>query len=335
MQLRSGVAILLLGSILALFVTGIAGSLGPAHAESRSPGEEIFAVRPLRLEEDGTWIGNAICYSPYRDGQRPGGATPTPAQLREDLRLMLPHWKLLRTYGASGFAENLLELIRADDLEMKVMLGVWIASEDTALNRREVDAAVRLANAFPKIVLAVCVSNETQVSWSHNRIPAGELIEYVRHVRARVAAPVTVADDLKYWNKPESRKVAAEIDFITLHAHPLWNGILLPDALSWLQEQVEAVQAMHPEREIVLGETGWATAYSDEGEQGALIKGQTGESEQKLFYQATRRWAETKKLPIFTFEAFDENWKGGTDPTEVEKHWGLFRADRSAKMALR
>ena len=34
------------------------------------------------------------------------------------------------------------------------------------------------------------------------------------------------------------------------------------------------------------------------------------------------------------FEVFDENWKGGEDPAEVEKHWGLFRADRSPKAAM-
>jgi exo-beta-1,3-glucanase (GH17 family) len=36
----------------------------------------------------------------------------------------------------------------------------------------------------------------------------------------------------------------------------------------------------------------------------------------------------------FFFEAFDEKWKGGTNPAEVEKHWGLFRADRSPKAAM-
>ena len=35
------------------------------------------------------------------------------------------------------------------------------------------------------------------------------------------------------------------------------------------------------------------------------------------------------------FEAFDENWKGGPHPDEVEKHWGLFRADRTPKQAAR
>ena len=36
----------------------------------------------------------------------------------------------------------------------------------------------------------------------------------------------------------------------------------------------------------------------------------------------------------FTFEAFDENWKGGPEPDDAEKHWGFFRADRTPKPAV-
>jgi exo-beta-1,3-glucanase (GH17 family) len=217
---------------------------------------------------------------------------------------------------------------------MKVMLGVWIDSDDAAANEREVDAAIRLANEYPEIVLAVCVGNETQVAWSAHRCPLDVLLEHVRHVRAAVADPVTVADDLDYWLEPESRALAAEIDFITLHAHPLWKGQQLDDALPWLREQVAKVEELHPDRLVVLGETGWATSASDTGEQATLIKGEVGESEQKAFYEAVRAWAAEERVTVFWFEAFDENWKGGDDPDDVEKHWGLFRADRTPKAAL-
>jgi len=34
---------------------------------------------------------------------------------------------------------------------------------------------------------------------------------------------------------------------------------------------------------------------------------------------------------LFTLDAFDEPWKGGNDPSEPEKHWGLFQVDRTPK----
>jgi exo-beta-1,3-glucanase (GH17 family) len=298
---------------------------------------------------DGQMIYNGVCYGPHRDGQRPGGAQPSSGELLEDLRLMSPHWKLIRVYGSSEFADTLLSLIEENGFDMKVMLGVWIAPEQlhdkegdpmgkdeaaAAANRREVDAGIRLANAYPDIVAAVCVGNETQIFWSAHKVSPEIVKGYIKAVRKGVDAPVTVADDFNYWKKPESSELADEIDFITLHAHPMWNGMQVEDALGWQRERLEEIRSLHPGKQIVIGETGWATSVIDEGDQGKYIKGVPGEAEQKYFYKAVRRWAETDHEIVFFFEAFDENWKGGDNPAEVEKHWGVFRADRTPKEAM-
>ncbi len=316
------------------------GAAGDTHAVER---------RPMVSGRDGHGLGKAICYGPYRDGQRPGGPTPTAAQIAEDLRLMQPHWRLIRLYGSSEFGRRVLEGIHLNDLDMEVMLGVWIAPERTrdegdaesqtdaeavAANRREIDAAIALAKEYPHLVVAVCVGNETQVSWSAHRLPVDDLIRAIREVRAKVMVPVTTADDYQYWLTPESRRLTREIDFITLHAHPLWNGQQLDEALPWLDRQVAAVQAVHPETALIIGETGWATDKSGEGEQARLMRGETGEAEQARFYAAAQVWASQAGLLTFYFEAFDENWKGGADPHDAEKHWGFFRADRTPKLAL-
>jgi exo-beta-1,3-glucanase (GH17 family) len=336
-------AILFLLLSLLLSLSGC--SSGDRTDDNRTAGNE----RHLQTNLQGRWIGNAICYGPHRDGQRPGGPTPSASELREDLDLMQPQWNLLRIYSSADFALTLLSIIREEERPMRVMLGAWVAVEERRdedgsvletfpearrANQREVNTAIRLAAAYPDIVVAVSVGNETQIFWSAHRSPLDILIRYVREVRSHVRMPVTVADDFNYWNKPESRQLAGEIDFITMHAHPMWNGVQLPDALGWLQEQVLAVQSMHPRHRVLVGETGWATSVHDEGEQARLIKGKAGEREQRLFYHDVRRWAEQERIPVFFFEAFDENWKGGPHPDEVEKHWGLFRADRSPKAAL-
>ncbi len=311
--------------------------------------ENPDTVRPFEPTVDGHRIYNAVCYGPHRDGQRPGGNQPSAAQLLEDLRLMEPHWKLIRIYGTSEYTETFLQVIQENNIDVKVVLGVWIDPEEkrdedgevlerfeeaVALNLREVDAGIRLANTYSGIVSAVSVGNETQIFWSAHRSPLDILIGHVRHVREGVDVPVTVADDFNFWNKPESRELSSEVDFIMMHAHPMWNGLQLEEALNWQIEQLEIVQSVHPDRHVVIGETGWATSVIDEGDQGKLIKGKPGETEQKFFYEAIRSWAGTAKQTVFFFEAFDENWKGGTNPAEVEKHWGLFRADRNAKAAM-
>lgn len=311
--------------------------------------ESPFVVRPFRPFDGRRWIGDAIAYGPYRDGQSPGGAAPSRAELRDDLHLMAKHWSLLRLYGSVGPQDTLLDIIRMDGLDMKVMLGVWISPEEdrdstgkvrerfpkaVAANRGEVEAAIRLAAAYPEIVVAVSVGNETQVSWSTHTVPPERLVGFVQEVRARTVVPVTVADDFNFWNKPASKAVARELDFILAHVHPLWNGRSLEDAVAWTRSTLAEVQAVHPGRLIVIGETGWATQKLDEGEQARLIRGRTGEKEQAEFCHALRAWTRGDSITTFLFEAFDENWKGGPDPHDVEKHWGLYRADRTPKLAL-
>lgn len=320
----------------------------PPAAAARSR-EEPFVKRAFRPFIADRWIGNGIAYGPYRDGQSPGGLAPSRHELREDLRLMARHWRLLRLYGATGPSESILQILREEGLEMRVLLGAWIGVEERRdssgalieafpetreANRRELDAAVRLAAAYPELVVGVSVGNETQVSWSAHRVPAELLVGYLREARARIAAPVTTADDYAFWTAPESRAVADEVDFIVTHAHPLWNGLPLEGALDWTRNTLERVRAAHPGHEVALGETGWATRRHDEGEQARLIRGRVGEAEQAAFLEALNAWVERERVTTFFFEAFDENWKGGPHPDEVEKHWGLYRADRSPKRAL-
>jgi exo-beta-1,3-glucanase (GH17 family) len=291
-----------------------------------------------------------VSYGPHRDGQRPGGPSPSREEIREDLGILLRHWNLLRTYSAVESAATILEIIREDGLDMKVMLGVWIAVEERRgekgevieefpgareANRREVEAGIRLANEYSDIVVAVCVGNETQVNWSGHRSPLDILIGYVRTVRARTKIPVTTADDYNFWNKSESHTLARELDFIVMHAHPMWNGVQVEDADAWARDTYNAIQVEHPDRVVVYGETGWATKKHNEGEQARLIKGQPGEAEQALFFDAVTSWAERERVALFFFEAFDESWKGGEHPNEVEKHWGLYNADRTPKLAVR
>ncbi len=337
-----------------LFVNGCAAPARHVPAEHTASIRSVdrqtpFARRAFSPTLEGRWIGNAIAYGPYRDGQSPGGVQPSRGQIAEDLKLMARHWNLIRLYGAIGPAETVLSVIRQERLPVRVMLGAWLGPEDRRdsagavietlsatreSNRREVDTAVRLANEYRDIVVAISAGNETQVNWSDHRVPAELLVRFIRDIRSRTRVPVTTADDYNFWNKPESHVVADEIDFIVMHAHPLWNGKQLDEALAWTTATCAAIRAAHPAHTVVLGETGWATRRHDEGEQARLIKGAAGEAEQKVFHEAVIQWARESRTTTFFFEAFDENWKGGSHPNEVEKHWGLFNADRTPKAAL-
>jgi len=312
--------------------------------------EDPFVTRPFRPQGDGSWIGEAIAYGPHRDGQRPGGPSPTKHEIREDLELMRRHWSLIRIYQATGPADSILQVIHANQMPLRVLLGVWIDAEAVrdsagnvvtprpeaaAANRAEVESAVRLAATYPDIVSGLSVGNETQIFWSSHRVAAPVLSQYVRELRARTSVPVTTADDYNFWNKPASHALAREIDFIMTHMHPLWNGVSVQDAPDWTAKTYADVRALHPGRVVVIGETGWATERLSSGEQGELMKAPADEEAQEAFCTAFAAWARRERVVTFFFEAFDENWKGSSDSGDAEKHWGFYRADRTPKRVIR
>jgi len=74
--------------------------------------------------------GNAICYSGYRSGQSPDrGHYPSLGEIREDLRILRKHWRVLRLYDCTLHAERVLQVIRSDRLDFEVLLGAWLAAE--------------------------------------------------------------------------------------------------------------------------------------------------------------------------------------------------------------
>ncbi len=310
--------------------------------------EDPFVVRPLSLGPSSSWKTKAICYGPYRDGQAPSVVAPTGEQVREDLRLLATNFEVLRVYGAESFVLRACEIIRQEGWDLKILVGAWIETEtqgtpektyeipySLASNARQVSRAIELAQKYPDIVAAISVGNETQVSWSTNPVRQDRLIKYIRQVRAATKVPVTVADDFLFWCQPESQAVADELDFILTHIHALRQGQSLDQAIAFTDEKLALVRAQHPNRPVLLGEAGWATAKPEIGVQADAILGETGEAQQQQFLQALLSWAKDQDVAVFFFEAFDQNWKGASnEPLDLDKHWGLYRADRTPKQAV-
>ena len=289
---------------------------------------------------DGRWIGNGISYGAYRDGEGPGDLT-SKANILEDLQIVAQRWNLIRLYGSGQQSRNILEVIRDNNLPIRVMQGAWVDQHQTAAeNREQVDGAIALANDFPEIVVAVNVGNEIFVDWSYHRIDdMDKVIGWIREVRSKVKQPVTVNDDYNFWNKPDAYRIAAEVDFIGLHAYAFWNNKTLDVAMEWTDAIYRDIQQRHPDHVIAYTETGWPTSrvYGDGSYEGGLI-GKAGQAEQKIFFEQYDAWVEKNRVISLYFEAFDEQWKGGFDGEnpmdKAEKHWGVYDSQRRPKQVL-
>lgn len=293
--------------------------------------------------------GNAICYSGYRKGQSPDTQIyPSVEEIREDLRLLKQNWCSLRLYDCSLHAQRVLEIIRADQLGFKVMLGAYLGPEmnnfgcpwggtysEEALetsklnNQKELDRLIALANQYEDIVFSVAVGNEATVDWTDHFVPVSHMIEYVRRVKRSVKQPVTFCENYVPWQH-KLRDLVPEVDFISLHTYPVWEYKHIHEALDYTKENLRSVADLYPGKPIVITEAGWATNSNGRG-----IQPQHSSQEmQAIYYADLMQWSHETGILIFVFEAFDEPWKGSPDPLEPEKHWGLFTVDRLPKLVM-
>ncbi len=274
------------------------------------------------------WQGNAISYSGYRQGQSPrDGIYPSRSEILEDLRILEQRWSLIRTYAADQHSRDVLEVIRREQIQLKVMLGAYFAEEPggEAENLRQIEDCIDLANAYPDVVVAVNVGNEALIDWSFSPVPEERVREYVRRVREGVSVPVTVADNYVYW-RDHGGEMAELVDFVTVHTYPIWEKKDIDEGLSYTVRNVDEVRRALPGKTIVIGEAGWAT-YTV-GNQHVARAGD--EEKQRRYLEELTAWGRQEGIPVFWFEAFDEPWKG--DGTEG--HWGLFDVHRRPKLAM-
>ncbi len=106
--------------------------------------------------------------------------------------------------------------------------------------------------------------------------------------------------------------------------------------MSGTEKTYHDIAALHPNKQIALGESGWATSsVGSNGDEGLII-GEASEKAQKIFFNTYRQWLKDNRIVSFYFQAFDEKWKGGEDKPDAiaEKNWGVFNSDRTPKLVV-
>jgi exo-beta-1,3-glucanase (GH17 family) len=233
-------------------------------------------------------------------------------------------------------------------LPIKVLLGIWLRAEvsnhegcpwldepipadELAANRlengAEIKRGIELARRFEEIVVAINVGNEALVDWNDHMVPLEQVITYVRQVKKAATQPVTVADNYAWWIS-DGAPLAAEVDFLGVHTYPVWEQKSIDEGLSFTIENIEDVHAALPDMPIAILEAGWATTAVE-------FPDQANEANQLRYYNELEAWAKSANVTVFFFEAFDEPWKGDPNNADgAEKHWGLFKVDRTPKLVM-
>lgn len=302
-----------------------------------------------KLQHLDVLYGRGICYSGFRTNQNPGeGIYPSYEEVKEDMHILKEHWDYIRIYDAGVHAETVLEVIFNEKIDLKVMIGTcldaevnnpecpWGSSHEEHVldankknNEKVMEDIIRLANKYPSIVFSVSVGNEATVAWNDHMVPVQRVRSFVKYVKANITQPVTFCENYVPW-QGKLDSIAEEVDFISIHTYPVWEYRNICDALAYTIENYQSVKSRFPDKEIVITEAGWTTKSNGQG----IPVEHVSEALQGIYCKELEHWSKENKVLTFVFEAFDEDWKGSSDPNEPEKHWGLYNMKRKPKEGI-
>ncbi len=293
--------------------------------------------------------GRAICYSGYREGQSPiEKKYPSYNEVKEDLTILSSNFDYLRLYDPSQHAKTVLDVIKKEGFNFKVMIGIDLLGEisnpdcqwgglltedqinaNVQYNENQLEALIALANQYPEIVFAVSAGNEAVPEWNENLVSPERVLYFVKALKKAVKQPVTYCENNHYWIS-HLQEVVKHLDFISLHTYPVWLGKRIDEAFSLSVKDYQEIASFYDDKPCIITETGWPTKSN-----GRIILPQNaGEEFQNRFVKEMQSWSQENQVLLFFFEAFDEPWKGSNNPDEPEKHWGFYDVTRKPKRVI-
>ena len=291
----------------------------------------------------------SVSYAPFQGNVNPedGGKAET-AKIRQDLTLLSPIAKSLRTYSSTAGVELVPGI--AAEFGMRVTVGAWI-DKDQKRNEREMRSVVDLAKRHSN-VNGIFVGNETiyrgelepkvgdkldpeeaeqlkaaktkqQDAKVREDIGVARLIKMIRQVKRQVNVPVTTGEIYSVWlDHPE---LVSSVDYIAAHILPYWEGFSDKQVVDQAITIYDKLRRAYPGKRVVIAEFGWPSAGYN------FHNAEPGRIEQAVILRDFVTRAQAYGIDYNIVEAIDQPWKifeGGVGP-----YWGIFNADRQAKFA--
>ncbi|MFQ5574762.1 MAG: cell wall-binding repeat-containing protein [Terriglobia bacterium] len=263
-----------------------------------------------------------VGYGPFRPGQDPTKSIfPSAAEIASDMPILSTLTNRIRTYSSANGFETIVGIGAANGLS--VVPGAWLGADETA-NEEEIDNLVSSVKGRSNVPFVVVGSEgllRSEKGWADG-VTKTELIGYIKKVRAEVGVPVTTAEPWHIWLAHPD--LADTVDLILPNVHPYWEGVEVSEAARFVVDRHRQVANAFPAKNVIIGETGWPTAGSPQGE------AVPGLENQRRFIEELTALAHRAAADFFYFSAFDEGWKTA-EPNGVGPNWGLVYSDRSPK----
>ena len=292
---------------------------------------------------------SSISYAPFQGNVNPeDGGKAEAKKIREDLKILAPMTKAIRTYSSTAGVELVPGI--ASEFGLRTTVGAWIDNNKDR-NEREMRAVVDLSKRHSN-VNGIFVGNETiyrgelapkpgeQLSAEEaaklqgaksaaeekklrEDIGVARLIKMIQKVKRQVNVPVTTGEIYSVWlDHPE---LVASVDYIAAHILPYWEGFSDKQTVDQAIIIYDKLRRAYPGKRVVVAEFGWPSAGYN------FHNAYPGRIEQAVILRDFVTRAEAYGIDYNIVEAIDQPWKifeGGVGP-----YWGMFNASREPKFS--
>jgi exo-beta-1,3-glucanase (GH17 family) len=273
---------------------------------------------------------SVVAYSPYRDGQAPGGAQPTRDQVKQDLQMLKPLVDGVRVYGTDG-ANGYIPAL-CDELGIDLHLGAWI--DGIPSDEPNAHALAKIVNENHPSLKTAIVGNEVLARSAKNGVTEARLIELINITKTDIkvtGVKIAAADTYPQWMMKRPN-LANAVDVLIWHTYAWWAGADIANAYTLVASRYDDMLAAYPGKTMILGETGWPTQV-DHMSMDMTTTAVGNEANQARYYREALAGMRTRNLAMWMFSAIDEKWKATSGEGEVGAHWGIFTSARTPKAA--
>jgi len=287
-----------------------------------------------------------VAYSPYVKSDGSLWNSYSLEDIKKMMRIMLTYHNAVTSYsmgvnqwnvnGPWDKADSNCLIARAaaqinrerNSVVLSVSQGVF-QNEDSNMQQKEIDNAFLAAQDANGIrggtVWGLVFTNEYVTDWNRGQ----KVLNMIRNNKARaqrmnlrVGTRIHICGEI--WNGP-NRQILIEIakasDFIMCNLYPGPNSNNADAAVKGISDAYYSARdgfwQHNRNLEAMIGETGWASG----GETFFNPPHLNTVEHQKNFWNAMKNWANSNRVKVHMFEAFDEPWKPGSG----EKQFGWWK----------
>lgn len=255
--------------------------------------------------------------------------------VKVDIAILSKVTNKVRNYGMQcNQSDYILDAIKSMNLNMTLMMGVWISSNDT-VNNIQLELARKILTKYPrKYFDSILIGNE--VLFREDK-KTHELTNYIKQMKmflkqiGYIDLPVGTSE----IGSLVSEDLLKECDIIGANIHPFFGGVNVSKAVKWsfdfIKYQIEPLNKQQKTK-IVITEIGWPFKG------GKFHEAVANSTNFQYFIDSWVCKANSQnKYDWYYFEAFDEPWKKVfyEKNNTWETEWGIFTSDRKLKSNIR